>query len=98
MSGPLLFIDSISDDASPSNQEIFDSRVKSRKTKAKYRVEDIEAMLYYRIHILAEIETKNSRYEGIVLECSEKGIRLQMENKEILIPIYEIEDINILKL
>ena len=55
-------------------------------------------MLYYRIHILAEIETKNSRYEGIVLECSEKGIRLQMENKEILIPIYEIEDINILKL
>lgn len=98
MNGPLLFIDTISENVNSSNQEFFDSRIKSKKAKAKYRVEDIEAMLYYRIHVLAEIETKDKRYEGVVLECSEKGIELQMDEKKILIPIYEIEDINILKL
>lgn len=98
MNGPLLFIDTISDNVNSSNQEYFDSRIKSKRTKAKYRVEDIEAMLYYRIHVLAEIETKTTRYEGVVLECSDKGIKLQMDEKKMLIPIYEIEDINILKL
>ena len=56
MNGPLLFIDTISENVNSSNQEFFDSRIKSKKAKAKYRVEDIEAMLYYRIHVLAEIE------------------------------------------
>lgn len=99
LNDPLLFIDSISDkpDAT-SNQEHFDSRTKSRKKVAKHRLEDIEAMLYYRIHVLAEIYTKTITYEGVVKDVSADGLRLQMENKEILIPIVEIEDINILKL
>lgn len=96
---PLLFIDSVKDKAeASSNQEYYDSRIKSRKKVAKHRLEDIEAMLYYRIHVLAEIYTKTMTYEGVVKEVSNQGLRLQMENREILIPIVDIEDINILKL
>ncbi len=99
MNDPLLFIDSVKEPKEAnSNQEFYDSRVKSRKKVAKHRLEDIEAMLYYRIHVLAEIYTKTMTYEGVVKEVSEEGLRLQMENREIRIPIVEIEDINILKL
>lgn len=55
-------------------------------------------MLYYRIHVLAEIYTKQGTYEGIVEEVNELGLKLQMENELKVIPIVEIEDINILKL
>lgn len=96
---PLLFIDTVSDkNEASSNQEVYDSRVKTRKRVAKHRLEDIEAMLYYRIHVLAEIYTKTAHYEGVVKSVSDSGLRLQIENKEMLIPIIDIEDINILKL
>ena len=96
---PTLFIDSESDKNTGSeNQEYFDSRTVKRKKVAKHRLEDIEAMLYYRIHVLAEIYTKQRTYEGLVEEVSNVGLKLQMEDQVITIPIVEIEDINILKL
>lgn len=99
MNDPLLFIDSVADKVEcSSNQEYFDSRVSNKKAKARYRLEDIEAMLYYRIHVLAEISTKTKKYEGLVLECNNDGLLLQLDNKKTTIPIHEIESINILKL
>ena len=99
MNEPILFIDSVNDKKDgKENQEYYDSRNGKKKRLAKYRLEDIEAMLYYRIHVLAEVYTKGGTYEGIVEEVSEKGIVLQMENSKKTIPIIEIEDINILKL
>ena len=55
-------------------------------------------MLYYRIHVLAEIHTKGRIIEGIVTKVNEDGLILQTEDKEIKIPIVDILDINILKL
>lgn len=99
MNDPLLFIDSVKDkNEASSNQEYYDSRIKSRKMVAKHRIDDIKAMLYYRIHVLAEIYTKTVTYEGVVKEVTEAGLRLQMENQEIMINLSDIEDINILKL
>ena len=99
MNDPLLFIDSVNDKKDAiSNQETYDSRIKTRKKVAKHRLEDIEAMLYYRIHVLAEVYTKYSMYEGVVLEVNQNGLKLRMEDKEVLISIDDIEDINILKL
>lgn len=96
---PTLFINSVSDKKDGNeNQEFFDSRFSSKKKIALHRLEDIKAMLYYRIHVLAEIYTKNGVYEGIVEEVSDSGLKLQIENKLLNISIVEIENINILKL
>lgn len=96
---PTLFIHSVSDKKDGNeNQDFFDSRNVKRKKVAHHRLEDIEAMLYYRIHVLAEIYTKDATFEGIVEEVNELGLKLQMDNELKLIPIVEIEDINILKL
>ncbi len=96
---PTLFIDSVQDKKDGNeNQDFFDSRTVIRKKVAHHRLEDIEAMLYYRIHVLAEIYTKTTTLEGIVEEVSDLGLKLRMENNTIVIPIVEIEDINILKL
>ena len=99
MNDPTLFIDSVSDkNQANENQEYFDSRTVKRKKVAKHRLEDIQAMLYYRILVLAEIYTKEHKYEGIVEEVSKIGLKLRMEDQVLTIPIVEIEDINILKL
>ncbi|MDE5868016.1 MAG: hypothetical protein K2H02_03635 [Anaeroplasmataceae bacterium] len=96
---PTLFIHSVDDKKEGSeNQDFYDSRNASRKKVAHHRLEDIEAMLYYRIHVLAEVYTKRGTFEGIVEEVSDLGLKLQMENEIKMIPIVEIEDINILKL
>ena len=96
---PTLFIESVSDKKDgKENQDFFDSRKTSRKKIAYHRLEDIKAMLYYRIHILVEIYTKSNKYEGIVEDVSELGLKLLMDDEIKLIPIVEIEDINILKL
>lgn len=96
---PTLFIDSVNDKKDGNeNQDFFDSRNVKRKRVAHHRLEDIEAMLYYRIHVLAEIYTKIKTYEGIVEEVNELGLKLQTDSGIINIPIVEIEDINILKL
>lgn len=99
MNDPLLFIDSVTDKREcNSNQEEYDSRQNSRKKVAKHRIDDIEAMLYYRIHVLAEIYTKNAKFEGVVKSVDENGLMLQMDNRIEVIPIIDIQDINILKL
>lgn len=99
MNDPLLFIDSVIDkNDCNSNQVEFDSRQNSRKKIAKHRLDDIEAMLYYRIHVLAEIYTKHAKLEGVVKSVDDAGLVLQMANKEVIIPIIDIQDINILKL
>ncbi len=96
---PTLFIDSVNDKKDGNeNQDFFDSRNVKRKKVAHHRLEDIEAMLYYRIHVLAEIYTKTKTYEGIVEDVNELGLKLQTDSGTINIPIVEIEDINILKL
>lgn len=98
MNDPLLFIDSVMDKKDiESNQDFFDSRINKVKKKAKYRLDDIEAMLYYRINVRAEVYTKKERLEGIVIECSELGLTLKMDNTKRVIGISDIESINILK-
>lgn len=95
---PLLFIQTVNDKKSnTSNQEYFDSRVNIKKKHCKYRLEDIRAMLFYRINILAEIITKTKVYEGIVTDVFSDGIILQITNESITIPLIDVVEINILK-
>lgn len=96
---PLMFIDSFkSNNENASNQEIFDSRYQKRSLK-RYRLEDIKAMLLYRINVLCEINTKNGKIEGVVKELNEENIMVNDENnKTHLVSLDDILDINILKL
>lgn len=96
---PLMFIDSFKlNSENVSNQEVFDSRYQKRSLK-KYRLEDIKAMMLYRINVLCEIITKNGKIEGIVKELSEENIKVTDEdNKTYLVSLDDILDINILKL
>ncbi len=96
---PLMFIDSFKlNNENMSNQEIFDSRYQKRSLK-KYRLEDIKAMMLYRINVLCEIITKNGKIEGFVKELNEENIKVNAEdNKTYLVSLDDILDINILKL
>lgn len=95
---PLLFIQTVDDKkVNTSNQEYFDSRQNTKKKHCKYRLEDIKAMLFYRINILAEITTKTSVYEGIVTDVFSDGIIIQINNNNITIPLIDVVEINILK-
>ena len=94
----LLFIQTVEDKkANTSNQEYFDSRVSTKKKHCKYRLEDIKAMLFYRINILAEITTKNDVFEGVVVDVFSDGIIMQINNKNVTIPLIDVIEINILK-
>jgi hypothetical protein len=96
---PLLFIDSVSDkkDANP-NQESYDSRIGTKRNLYKHRLDDINAMLYYRINVLAEVTTRTGIVEGVVIDVKDEGLTLKKDGNEIVIPINSIKDINILKL
>jgi hypothetical protein len=95
---PLLFIQTVDDKkVSTSNQEYYDSRRSTKKKHCKYRLEDIRAMLFYRINILAEITTKNNYYEGIVTDVFSDGLIIQIDDKSITIPLIDVIEINILK-
>ncbi len=96
---PLMFIDSFKiNNENISNQEVFDSRYQKRSLK-KYRLEDIRAMLLYRINVLCEIITKSGKIEGVVKELNEENIKVvNEENKTYLVMLDDILDINILKL
>ncbi len=96
---PLMFIDSFKlNNENMSNQEIFDSRYQKRSLK-KYRLEDIKAMMLYRINVLCEIITKKGKIEGFVKELNEENIKVNAEdNKTYLVSLDDILDINILKL
>ena len=66
---PLLYIQTVNDKKqNSSNQEYFDSRIPNKKKQCKYRLEDIKAMLFYRINVLAEVITKGNIYEVMVLK------------------------------
>ncbi len=96
---PLMFIDSFKlNNENVSNQEVFDSRYQKRSLK-KYRLEDIKAMMLYRINVLCEIITKNGKIEGVVKELNEENIKVtDDDNKTYLVSLDDIIDINILKL
>lgn len=88
---PLLFIDTIN--------VINDTKIDNTKPIKKYlyRLDDIKAMLYYKLDILCEIKTKNTLYEGVVKTLDEFKLELLIDYNLISIPLSEIEDINILK-
>lgn len=94
-----MFIDSFKlNNENVSNQEVFDSRYQKRSLK-KYRLEDIKAMMLYRINVLCEIITKNGKIEGVVKELNEENIKVtDDDNKTYLVSLDDIIDINILKL
>jgi hypothetical protein len=95
---PLLFIQTVDDKkANTSNQEYFDSRRSTKKKHCKYRLEDIKAMLFYRINILAEITTKTQVFEGIVTDVFSDGLIIQIGKENITIPLIDVVEINILK-
>lgn len=96
---PVLFVSSVSDTKiGQENQSIYDSRRTVRKKVARHRLEDINAMLLYKINILCEVRTDRYLYEGVVKDVNEDNLKLIVENKEVVLPINEIEDINILKI
>jgi hypothetical protein len=95
---PLLFIQTADDKKNcNSNQEYFDSRVSTKKKQCKYRLEDIKAMLFYRINILAEITTKKEVFEGVVTDVFSDGLVLLINDKNITIPLIDVIEINILR-
>ena len=91
-SNPLLFIDTINIINESKEKENIPT-----KKKFLYRLDDIKAMLYYKLNILCEIKTKNTLYEGVVKTLEEDKLQLQIDYDLISIPLNEIEDINILK-
>lgn len=93
-----MYIDSVKTnlDAS-SNQKEFDSRIHKKNLK-KYRLEDIKAMLLYRINVLCEIFFDDLKLEGIVVNLDEEFLSLKVEKEIKMISISSIKDINILKL
>ena len=95
---PLLFIDSITDKKDKdNNQEVFDSRYANKRALYKHRIDDIRAMLFYRINVIAEITTKTEIIEGLVIEVKDEGLIMKKDGKKIVIPIDSIQDINIIK-
>ncbi len=90
-SEPLLFIDTISQ----INESIHES--KGNKVFLN-RIDDIKAMLYYKMDILIEVKTKNTLIEGVVKSVDEFGLKLIVDNQEKTIKLNEIDNINILRL
>lgn len=89
---PLMFIDTINIINESKKMPV----VKENKVYLN-RLDDIRAMIYYKINILCEIKTKNTLLEGVVKQVDENGLNIMVNNNLITIPICEIEDINILK-
>ena len=89
-SKPLMFIDSI--------QEINDTKKETQRNVSLNRIDDIKAMLYYKMDILIEVKTKNTLIEGVVKSVDEKGLTIEADNKLEVIKLDEIVHINILRL
>ena len=90
-SKPLMFIDTIT--------QINDSITNTKKEKVFLnRLDDIKAMLYYKMDILIEVKTKNTLIEGVVKSVDESGLKLIVGNQEKNINLRDIENINILRL
>lgn len=89
-SKPLMFIDSI--------QEINEAKKETQKNVFLNRIDDIKAMLYYKMDILIEVKTKNTLIEGVVKSVDENGLTIEADNKLEVIKLDEIVHINILRL
>lgn len=90
-SKPLMFIDSI--------QEMKETdKTLNKRNVSLNRLDDIEAMLYYKMNILVEIRTKNTLTEGVVKSVDNDGLKIDSKGNIINIRLDEIENINILKL
>lgn len=89
-SKPLMFIDSVS--------EINDSKPEVKKNVSLNRLDDIKAMLYYKMDILIELKTKNTLIEGVVKSVDENGLTIDANGQRQLVKLDEIIHINILKL
>lgn len=95
---PLMFIDSFKTNLeNTGNQKDYDSRNKKKNLK-KYRLEDIKAMLLYRINVLCEIRFDDDKIEGIVTKLDEETLTVRIDRSLKEIPISSIKEINILKL
>lgn len=90
-SKPLMFIDSIQE-MKETNKTFL------RKNVSLNRLDDIKAMLYYKMNILVEVKTKNTLTEGVVKSVDEDGLKIDFKGNIINIRLDEIENINILKL
>ncbi len=90
-SKPLMFIDSI------QKMKETDKTLNKRNVSLN-RLDDIEAMLYYKMNILVEVRTKNTLTEGVVKSVDNDGLKIDSKGNIINIRLDEIENINILKL
>lgn len=90
-SKPLMFIDSI------SKMKETDNSINKRSVSLN-RLDDIKAMLYYKMNILVEVKTKNTLTEGVVKSVDNDGLKIDSKGNIINIRLDEIENINILKL
>ncbi len=96
---PLLYIDSINTiKEGKENLETYDSRKVSKKKIAKHRLDDIRAMLLYKINILCIVKTSQVYIEGVVYSIDENYLNIISNSKNVLIALEDIEDINILKI
>lgn len=90
-SKPLLFIDSV--------QEINETEKNIKKSNVSLnRIDDIKAMLYYKMNILIEVKTKNTLVEGVVKSVDENGLVIEQDGKQSVIRLDDIAHINILRL
>ena len=97
---PLLFIDSVFDKKEgKENQEVFDSRqnINKKKNLILHRIEDIRAMMFFKLKIYLFIKTKQGLYEGYIENIDDKEIYLKDKESLKIVPIYEIEDIIVKK-
>ncbi|MBS1477114.1 MAG: hypothetical protein HP024_04125, partial [Acholeplasmatales bacterium] len=67
-SKPLMFIDSVS--------EINDAKPEVKKNVSLNRLDDIKAMLYYKMDILIELKIKITLIEGVVKSVDENGLTI----------------------
>ena len=99
MNDPVLFINSVSDKKEgTTNQDYFDSReITNRKKQIKHRIDDLRAMIFFKISAYALISTNNSKIEGFIDTIDEQNIYLNNKNVIKKVNIDDIEDIVVRK-
>lgn len=97
---PILFIDSISiKNEGNENQIEFDSRTqKNKKNLIIHRIEDIKAMLFFKMNIAVNIKTKSDDFAGIVDNIDDEAVFLKEGNGIKKVLINNIEQISIKKI
>lgn len=98
---PLLFIDSVFEKKEgKENQEVYDSRqiINKKKKLITYRIEDIRAMMFFKINIYLFIQTKEGLFEGYIENINDEEIYLKDKDTIKRIEINTIEDIIVKKM